>query len=266
MQAALRNHWPEYLMEAAGLAVLVFASAVAAVLIDAMMFPARGALGPVERRLVEGGGLAVVGVALIYSRWGRQSGAHYNPALTLSFVALGKVRHWDGLFYAVAHLIGGLVGLLAAALVLGASLERPPVAWTLAMPGGWGVGAAFAAEFASSFVVLSLLLLIGGQARLEPYLGVADVVLNLALLLLVAPISGYSLNPARSLASAVLSGNYHSLWLYLVAPPLGMLAAAMANRHLVPARKMPCAKLRHEGSVRCIHCGYEPDLGGRVGK
>jgi aquaporin Z len=72
-----------------------------------------------------------------------------------------------------------------------------------------------------------------------------------------APLSGMSMNPARSLASALPAGHFDDLWVYFAAPPLGMLAAATLHR-LVGRRADGCAKLRHAEDVRCIHCGFEP--------
>jgi aquaporin Z len=255
--ASLRRHWPEYLMECWGVGFLVLVSAVLAVMFDALMQPIAIA-GPDARRLTEGVIIGLAGIGLVYSRWGRQSGAHFNPAVTATFFALGKVKKWDAAFYAAAHIAGGIIGLLLAALILGQQFRNPPVAWTLAMPGGFGQGAAFLAEFAAAFTLISLILVLGGRPRLAPFVGVADGIMSLVFTAIVAPISGYSLNPARSLAAALVSGQWGALWIYLLAPPSGMLAAAAVNRHLFRARPMPCAKLRHEASVRCIHCGFVP--------
>jgi len=65
-----------------------------------------------------------------------------------------------------------------------------------------------------------------------------------------------SMNPARSLGPAVLAGRYDGLWIYFIAPPLAMLAAAELFRRR--ARTMPCAKLNHSVDVPCIFCGREP--------
>lgn len=255
--ASLRGHWPEYLMECWGVGCLVLVSGVLAVMFDALMRPIAIA-APDTRRLTEGAIIALAGIGLVYSRWGRQSGAHYNPAVTATFFALGKVKKWDAVFYAAAHIVGGVVGLLLAVLILGQPFRNPPVDWTLAMPGGFGKAAAFLAEFAAAFTLISLILVLGGRPRLAPFIGVADGVMSLVFTAIIAPISGYSLNPARSLAAALLSGHWITLWIYLLAPPLGMLAAAAINRRLFRAAPMRCAKLRHETSVRCIHCGFIP--------
>jgi aquaporin Z len=72
-----------------------------------------------------------------------------------------------------------------------------------------------------------------------------------------APISGMSLNPARTLASNVPAMQWNTLWVYLAASPLGMLLAATAIETWRGPRQA-CAKLLHSPDQRCIHCGYEP--------
>ena len=89
-------------------------------------------------------------------------------------------------------------------------------------------------------------------------LGTFMVSAGLFSLLFEAPVSGMSMNPARSFASAAPAGLWAHLWIYFVAPPVGMLAAAAWRRRCVGAARLPCAKLQHPLDVRCIHCGYEP--------
>ena len=81
-------------------------------------------------------GLTAVGI--IYSPWGRQSGAHLNPAVTLTFFRLGKVAGWDAVFYVMAQILGGLAGVLLVLLALRAAspTRRWPIAATLPGPAG----------------------------------------------------------------------------------------------------------------------------------
>jgi aquaporin Z len=71
-------------------------------------------------------------------------------------------------------------------------------------------------------------------------------------IIIEAPLSGMSMNPARSLGPAVVAGDFSALWLYLVVPPLGMQLAAALHRALATTG---CAKLHHSSSVRCLFCG-----------
>ncbi|MFL5251534.1 MAG: MIP/aquaporin family protein [Rhodopila sp.] len=259
MLPALRHHWPEYLAEAAGLGAIMLVSALIVSAAEAPLIATLGALPPLARRGIEA--LAVAGTvsAMVYSPWGRQSGAHFNPAVTLAFLLMRRVRPWDAVFYILAQMGGGLGGLLLGSALLGGVIRRPPVAWLTIVPGAAGAGVAFLAEFSGAFVLMSVLLVMGGVKRLAALTGLAAGCLVFAFILAAAPVAGFSLNPARSVASAVPSGVWTALWVYLVAPPLGMVFAVLVNRQAHLPR-MRCAKLLHDGGVRCIHCGYEPGM------
>jgi aquaporin Z len=74
---------------------------------------------------------------------------------------------------------------------------------------------------------------------------------------LEAPLSGMSMNPARTLASALSSGVWNAWWIYFTAPPLGMFAAAELYRRLRGVNAVACAKLHHQNDKRCIfRCGF----------
>src|SRR6516162_1427235 len=106
---AVRGHWPEYLIEAAGLALFMISAGAFGTLLEYPQSPVRGMLpDPLVRRALMGMAMGATAIGLIYSRWGRQSGAHFNPAVTLAFTRLGKVAPWDGVFYVIAQFVGGL--------------------------------------------------------------------------------------------------------------------------------------------------------------
>jgi aquaporin Z len=101
MREALRQHWPEYLMEAAGLGLFMISACVFAILLFHPASPVAGFRGGhLARRALMGLAMGTTAVALIYSPWGQRSGAHLNPAVTLTFLRLGKVRGWDAAFWA----------------------------------------------------------------------------------------------------------------------------------------------------------------------
>lgn len=254
---ALRGHWPEYLIEACGLGTIMLVSVIAVAVLEVPLVPALGALDPVTRRAVAGFCIAGTVVALVYSRWGRQSGAHFNPSVTLTFLLLGKVRPWDGAFYITSQVVGGLAGIHLAHWLLGEVVARPPVRWIVTVPGPAGAGSAFIAELLCAFLLMSVVLVLGGVPRLARLTGLAAGLLIFSYILFESPISGFSLNPARSFASALPAGVWIAFWIYLLAPPLGMLLAALVNvRAHMPC--MTCAKLVHDDGVRCIHCGFAP--------
>lgn len=252
---ALRMHWPEYLMEAGGLALILFVSAAATALVETRL---RHELPSGARRAIEGVAIAGTLVGLIYSPWGRRSGAHFNPSVTLTFLVLRKVGAWDAIFYGAFQLCGAVFGIAIAAVVLGRSLRDPPVAWIVTQPGPLGSGVAFVAEFSIAFILMSTILIVGGRSSIARFNGWLAGGLVFLYICFEAPISGFSMNPVRTFASAVASGSWTAFWIYLVAPPTGMLTAALANRLVPSLPMMGCAKLVHDDKTRCIHCGFLP--------
>src|SRR3712207_1310486 len=102
--------------------------------------------------------MGLTAVALVYSPWGKRSGAHMNPALTLTFARLGRVAPRDAAAYVAAQFAGGALGVMIAHLLLGQRLAPPAVHYVVTRPGPAGVLAAFAAGAALSGLLLSLVL------------------------------------------------------------------------------------------------------------
>ena len=89
---SLRGHWPEYLMEAAALGIFMVSAGAVTTLVDSPDFPFLALLpSPTVRRALVGLAMGGTAMSLIYSPWGKQSGAHMNPAITLAFLRLGKI-------------------------------------------------------------------------------------------------------------------------------------------------------------------------------
>jgi len=256
---ALREHWPEYLIEGWALGCFMLSAAFFTLLLEHPGSPLRAALdGELLRRALIGLAMGLTAIALIYSPWGKRSGAHMNPAVTLTFLRLGKVARVDAWFYVLAQTFGALVGVLLASAIAGAAFTGPPVSFIATRPGAAGVAVAFVAEMAISFGLMLVVLVFSNRPRLAPFTGLAAGVLVAAYITFEAPLSGMSMNPARSLASAVPASQWGDLWLYFSAPLLGMLAAAALVTHGVFRAQVGCAKLQHAQDQRCIHCGYKP--------
>jgi aquaporin Z len=256
---ALRVHWPEYLIEGWALGTFMVAAGIVATLLGAPASPVYRALpDPLWRNTVGGIAMGVTAVALIHSRWGQRSGAHMNPAVTLTFLRLGKIRPWDALFFVLAQLLGGLAGVLLVAALAGHAFSDPPVSYAVTLPGPAGPAVAFVAEFAISAVLMLTVLSLSASRRLAPFTGVIVGCLVASYITFESPLSGMSMNPARSLASAAPGMLWRHLWIYLSAPLLGMLSAAQLFVMVAGARRVLCAKLLHPLGIPCIHCGYEP--------
>jgi aquaporin Z len=253
----MRARWPDYAIEAAGLATFMVVACALGTLLGHPGSPVlRMVPDTLTRRIVMGVAMGLTAVALIYSPWGRRSGAHFNPATTLTFWRLGKIETRDAVAYAVAQVSGGLLGVLAASAVLGAALAHPDVRYVATVPGGGGPTVAFAAEVAMAFVLMSAVLHVANDAALARFTGLAAGALVALYITVEAPLSGMSLNPARSLASAVPAHAWDAFWIYLVAPPLGMVAAAEIYVHRYGARAVYCAKLQHDGGPCRFRCRW----------
>lgn len=250
-----RQHWPEYLIEAWALGMFMVSAGAFSVLIE---HPDFGVPALIEnaalRRALIGIAMGATAVALIYSPWGRRSGAHMNPAVTLTFWRLGKVQRDDALFFIAAQFAGGLLGVSLVHAVFGERFAAPPISFVATLP-AHGDGLAFALEFLISCGLMLTVLGFSSRARLAPFTGLAAGALVASYIVLEAPFSGMSMNPARSFASAAPAGLWADLWIYFLAPPLGMLCAATLYRALHRA-PTACAKLVHAADTRCIHCGH----------
>ncbi len=84
--------------------------------------------------------MGLTAIALIHSGWGKRSGAHMNPAVTLTFLRLGKIRPWDALFFVTAQIFGGIAGVLLVVAVFGHAFTDPPVSYAATQPGPAGAG------------------------------------------------------------------------------------------------------------------------------
>jgi aquaporin Z len=254
MTAALRTHWPEYLCEALALGLFMVSASTFAVL----LFHPASVLGPGDpflRRGLMGLAMGATAVTIIYSPLGRRSGAHLNPAVTLTFLRLGKIALADAVLYVAAQVAGGLLGMLLAAVALQPFVSHPAVRYVVTVPGEPGMLAAFVAEALMTFVLMTVVLRTSSAAALAPFTGLFAGALVATYIALEAPISGMSMNPARTLASAVPAGIWTGCWIYFTAPLAGMLGAAEMHRRL--RRSVLCAKLHHAPAVRCIfRCGY----------
>src|SRR5215475_7985828 len=146
--AASQQHWPEYLMEAAELACFMISACVFTVLLQHPASPIRTALpNDALRRVLTGIAMGLTAIAIFHSPWGKRSGAHLNPSVTLTFFSLGKIEASDALFYILAQFAGGVAGVGMASLALRSALGHPAVNYAATTPGPRGPWVAFCAEF-----------------------------------------------------------------------------------------------------------------------
>jgi aquaporin Z len=258
MAERTNDHWREYLMEAGGLGIFMISACVFTTIFEYPGSPIRQWIASAFiRRIIIGAGMGLTAIGLIYSPCGKQSGAHLNPSVTITFFRLGKVTLRDAFFYVVAQFLGADAGVLLSTFFLKPWISHPAVNYAATVPGPMGAGVAFAAEFAISFVLMTVILFVSNGRTFPALTGVVSGILVATYISLEAPLSGMSMNPARTLGSALSSQVWKGWWIYFTAPPMGMLLAAELYRRLRGAHSVVCAKLHHQNDKRCIfRCGY----------
>lgn len=252
-------HWPEYLIEATCLGLFMVSACLFGTLFEHPASPVRQAIDdPLLRRIPMGLAMGLTAILLIYSPMGQRSGAHMNPSTTLTFFRLGKVAGADTIGYVVGQFVGGIAGVVLASALLGMLLADPAVNYVVTVPGMQGSAVAWIAELLMSCGMMLAVLLIS-NSRAARLTGLCAGALVMVYIVVEAPISGMSLNPARTLGSAVAAGAWADLWIYVTAPPLGMLLASELYVRLHGYGAVLCAKLVHPRSGPCIfRCDYAP--------
>jgi aquaporin Z len=238
-------HWVEWGCELVGTALLLIGG-LSAICVDfgsgsavARLLPDHSARLALTGLLFSGTG-ALVTISPI----GRRSGAHLNPAVTLAFWATRRVHHHDVTGYVIAQCIGALVGTAVVRALWGPTAVGVHLGVT--QPGN-GIGAAGAAgveALMTAALIATILLMVSSRAT-APWTPLAVWIVVAALVWQGAPWTGTSLNPARSLAPALLLPELRALWAYLVGPLLGaLLAVALVT--VLPGVEPLTAKLYYD--------------------
>jgi aquaporin Z len=201
----LTLHWPEYLIEAVCLGLFMVSACGFGTLFEHPDSSIRRAIAdPMLRRIPMGVAMGLTAIALIYSPIGQRSGAHLNPSTTLTFFRLGKVAGVDAIGYIAAQFIGGILGVVMASTLLGMLVADPAVNYVATLPGMQGQLVAWLAELTISCGMMLMVLTVS-NSRFARFTGVGAGVLVMMYIIFEAPLSGMSLNPARTLGSAVVA-------------------------------------------------------------
>ncbi len=227
MKAAFRNNKQYYVQEALGLALFM----VSACLFSALIFSPNGSwnhviAGDLLKNAVMGMLMGLTALFIFYSPWTAPSGSHINPAVTLTFLRLGKMCRYDAMFFVTFQFLGGTTAVLIMQALLGNTLTAPPVNSAATIPGKTGTWWAMITEFIISFVTMIMVLFTSHHKKRKQYTRIFSAILVCCWVIVASPISGFGMNPARSFASAFASGIWKSFWIYIVIPFAGMLSAA----------------------------------------
>jgi aquaporin Z len=240
MKPAVGINWKVYLIEAWGLGLFMLSASFFVVLIEHPYFLVNSIIpSSFIRRIFIGAAMGLTAVLIIYSKWGKLSGSHINPAVTLANYSLNRISLQDAIGYIVAQIAGATVAMLLLNIFFHSFLVAPSVNYIITMPGQEGVAVAVLAEFIMSFVLFTILLVVS-NGRFAKYTGWVAGLLVCIFISVEAPLSGMSINPARSFGSAFVSGNWKSFWIYIFAPIVGMQVAAYIFRAWYFYKKGEC--------------------------
>ena len=224
--------------EAIGTMILIVGGPGTAVLATGGFFP-KGSVGVLGVALAFGLSLLVAAYAI-----GSISGCHINPAVTLGLWVIGKTRTRELPFYIVGQIVGGLIGatvifVIAKSSSVAFSAKTSGFAsngYGLHSPGGFKLGAVMLAEV---FFTAVFVFVIASTSRKSMPVGQTGLTVGLALTvihLITIPVDNTSVNPARSLATAVFQGGWalNQLWVFIVFPIVGGILGAAVWRVLRP--------------------------------
>jgi aquaporin Z len=180
------------------------------------------------RRLITGFLFGTTGALIALSPIGKESGAHINPVVTLSFWLMGKLGAGHALGYILAQFAGAAIG--AIPLMVWGAMGRS-VDFGATVPGAtYGLGGAILGEMITTFVLIVGLFFFLRHRRLRVFTPAIFPFMYAIMVFLEADVSGTSTNPARSFGPALISGNWHGWWVYWLGPLLGALCGVAIFR------------------------------------
>jgi aquaporin Z len=252
MVSALKRNWPLYIFEAIELALFMLSACAFTVFLFDPSYPALHIFpSAFFRRSLMGIAMGITAILIIHSPMGKRSGAHFNPAITLTYYRLRKISTWDATFYVLFQFMGGVLGVGVAAICFGSTLAAPTVEYAVTVPGIGGVAGAFLAEFFMAALLMGVVLWMTNRPALANYTSYCVGLLISFYVLFFAPVSGFSINPARTVGSAVFAGIWTAVWLYFAAPLLGMFFSAEIYLRASGADRILCAKLHPDPRYPC---------------
>jgi aquaporin Z len=227
MKASFKKNWKHYLQEALGLAIFMFSACLFGALLEGKTSTLHQQIhNPTVRTIIMGVLMGATALFIFYSKFTAPSGSQINPAVTITFLRLGKMCRYDALFFIIAQFIGGTVAVYIMKALIGDLLTQPPVNSVVTVPGIHGVAPAMLTEFIIAFITMSMVLFTSSHNKLKNYTRLFAGCLVCTWVIVAGPISGFGMNPARSFASALPAGTWTAFWIYLLVPFAGMLTAA----------------------------------------
>lgn len=224
----MKNKIIKYLCEALGLGVFMFSAGFFDSMIDHPDLPIRHLIqSNILRRFLIGLTMGGTALFILNSSFGKKSGAHINPSVTLVQYRLGNIGIVDAIFYVVFQCLGAASGILLIYLIIPHLISHPAVDYIVTKPYKSSNVIAFIAEYVISFILISVVLYSNTSKRFSRYTAYLVAIMITVFITFEAPLSGMSMNPARTFGSALVANDWTAFWLYCIAPPLGMITGEL---------------------------------------
>ncbi|MBF8456466.1 aquaporin [Kaistella sp. G5-32] len=246
MFEVLKKNYADFLMEGFGLFIfMVSACFFASILEHRDPSFNIGISNPKIRLLIMAIAMGTTALVIFLSPLTSPSGAFINPSVTIMRWRLGQLSLEKLIWYSVFQTIGGLVAVYLMKFLLGRILSDPPVNYVVTVPGK-GISDLQAAlmETSTAFVMIAMVLFVSDTkfSKTVPYLSAFLVGVYVYV---AGPVSGFGMNPARTIASAFPANIYTDFWIYMLCPTIGMLAAA--ELYLVLKHQKPTVDYHLDG-------------------
>lgn len=247
LNASFITNWKYYLQEALGLAIFMISACLFGSLLEAKHSSVHLAIpGMMTRTVLMGLMMGLTALFIFYWPITASSGSHINPAVTLSFFRLGKLCHWDALFYILFQFFGGTIAVIIMKALLGDLLTAEPVHFVVTVPVNGSLWAAVVTEFLIAFITMTIVLFSSHHTKLKKFTRIFAGLLVFSWVILAGPVSGFGMNPARSFASAFPAHHWNHFWIYAIIPVVGML---MATEVFLFIRRNHDRRFRHKATM-----------------
>ena len=169
-RGAFQRNWPLYVFEGLELALFMISACVFTVWLFHPAYPAPHRFpSAAVRRMFMGIAMGITAILIIHSPFGKRSGAHFNPAITLTYLRLGKIGLSDAAFYVIFQFLGGVFGVGVSAVLLGPSIAAPSVDYAVTVPGLYGTVGAFCAELFMATLLMAVVLWSSNRPSIARY-------------------------------------------------------------------------------------------------
>ena len=226
MRTVFTTNYRLYLMEAFGLAIFMISACFFGAMLEAKNSWLHQCIpNGMVRNIIMGILMGATALFIFYSPVTAPSGSHINPAVTISFLRLGRISKQDAFFYILFQFIGGTLAVYLVALLMGSLLTTKPVNYAATVPGKQGIAIAAFTELIIAFMMMSMVLFTSIHPVFKKYTRIFAGCMVCMYVIIAGPISGFGMNPARSFASALPSNTWTAFWIYTIIPVAGMLSA-----------------------------------------